>query len=66
LKQVKSGIAFDQIPLTKGDGQKEQQTESRAARVLLAGADFLADAYDLFVINLVLRLLRNHSLSHSG
>lgn len=31
---------------------------SRTARVLLAGAGFLADAYDLFVINLVLRLLR--------
>ena len=31
---------------------------SRTARVLLAGAGFLADAYDLFVINLVLRLLK--------
>lgn len=31
---------------------------SRFSRVLLAGAGFLADAYDLFVINLVLQLLK--------
>jgi hypothetical protein len=30
-------------------------------RVALAGAGFLADAYDLFVINLVLRLLKGAS-----
>lgn len=33
--------------------------KNRAARVLLAGAGFLSDAYDLFVINMVIRLLRD-------
>jgi PHS family inorganic phosphate transporter-like MFS transporter len=41
----------------EGDGGRVMQ--SQTARVLLAGAGFLADAYDLFVINLVLRLLRD-------
>ncbi|KAJ1423097.1 major facilitator superfamily domain-containing protein, partial [Ochromonadaceae sp. CCMP2298] len=42
-------------PITPKDAQP---MKSRYARVLLAGSGFLADAYDLFVINLVLRLLR--------
>ena len=75
MREVKSGIALAQLSEMKlgglggdfhslSDNKGQETTEdtvmqSRAARVLLAGAGFLADAYDLFVINLVLRLLRD-------
>lgn len=57
---VKSGIALSGFfgAAKQDDAQKEVVT-SRFVRVLLAGAGFLADAYDLFVINLVLRLLKD-------
>ena len=63
LKAVKSGIGLSTlVPSSGGDDAHTQPEQglltSRSARVLLAGAGFLADAYDLFVINLVLRLLR--------
>ncbi len=74
MSTVKSGILLSNLSAmgttrettsseTK-DGDKETTgvesvMQSRTARVLLAGAGFLADAYDLFVINLVLRLLRD-------
>lgn len=73
MKEVKSGIALAQLSgmslgsmadgesapsVDQGNGV-ENVMQSRTARVLLAGAGFLADAYDLFVINLVLRLLRD-------
>ena len=58
LTPVKSGINLINL---SGPATKTQSTfvTSRFARVLLAGSGFLADAYDLFVINLVLRLLRD-------
>ena len=65
FKQVKSGIAFDQLEVNLASQQQATISlsasfvQSRLARVMLAGAGFLADAYDLFVINLVLRLLRD-------
>ena len=65
FKQVKSGIAFDQLDVNLASQQQATISlsasfvQSRIARVMLAGAGFLADAYDLFVINLVLRLLRD-------
>jgi MFS transporter, PHS family, inorganic phosphate transporter len=61
LRPVKSGIGISAL----GDQHDTPSSSagwsltSRTARVLLAGAGFLADAYDLFVINLVLRLLRD-------
>jgi len=72
MTTVKSGIGLSSLNASDGPPKVPgiQPTEgestaapasfitSRAARVLLAGAGFLADAYDLFVINLVLRLLR--------
>ncbi len=67
LTSVKSGIGLSSLdkqvslPGTLQDVkpvEPESFITSRTARVLLAGAGFLADAYDLFVINLVLRLLR--------
>ena len=74
MSTVKSGIGLSNLNVmgttsettsneTK-DGEEETARvesvmQSRTARVLLAGAGFLADAYDLFVINLVLRLLRD-------
>jgi len=63
LKAVKSGIGLSTLVHSSGGDDAHTQPEqglltSRSARVLLAGAGFLADAYDLFVINLVLRLLR--------
>jgi len=65
IKAVKSGIGLSTL-VQPGDNAHTQPgadapgglLTSRSARVLLAGAGFLADAYDLFVINLVLRLLR--------
>lgn len=65
LAAAKSGIGFD----TDSKSSKTQKTSfvtSRTARVLLAGAGFLADAYDLFVINLVLRLLRDEYPSYAA
>eukprot|EP01038_Epipyxis_sp_PR26KG_P005966 gene5966-8220_t len=58
INTVKSGIGlsgYDKAQSTP----KESFITSRTMRVLLAGAGFLADAYDLFVINLVLRLLKD-------
>jgi len=65
INRVKSGIALSALdvePPGVGAGPSPppaKTLQSHAARVLLAGAGFLADAYDLFVINLVLRLLRD-------
>lgn len=58
MHTVKSGIGFGSYQPEK-QSMAQKYLTSRAARVLLAGAGFLADAYDLFVINLVLRLLRD-------
>ena len=69
IKAVKSGIGLSTmssvgpassavLPGEVVRGEAASFITSRTARVLLAGAGFLADAYDLFVINLVLRLLR--------
>ena len=61
LVAVKSGIGLSTLGQPGDDAHTQEQgglLTSRSARVLLAGAGFLADAYDLFVINLVLRLLR--------
>ena len=47
LTHVKSGLAFDQLPLDIPGSQVSiaaSFVQSRAARVLLAGAGFLADA----------------------
>lgn len=50
LTHVKSGLAFDQLPLDIPGANGPQISiaasfvQSRAARVLLAGAGFLADA----------------------
>jgi len=68
INRVKSGIALSALDVEQpvdvgGAGgvraAPAKTLQSHAARVLLAGAGFLADAYDLFVINLVLRLLRD-------
>eukprot|EP01032_Pedospumella_encystans_P012514 gene12514-14474_t len=62
--RTKSGN-FKKAMESELDGEKDfagdagTRVTSSYARVLLAGSGFLADAYDLFVINLVLRLLRN-------
>ena len=68
MSTVKSGIGLSDLSIigskrettsseTKDGAEEttgvESVMQSRAARVLLAGAGFLADAYDLFVINLV-------------
>ena len=74
LTSVKSGIGLSSLDkqVTTGIIQDVKPTEpesfitSRTARVLLAGAGFLADAYDLFVINLVLRLLREEYPDYSN
>ena len=74
IKAVKSGIGLSAMGGTLPASSQAPAEEaaslitSRTARVLLAGAGFLADAYDLFVINLVLRLLREEypSYSHDG
>ena len=63
LETVKSGVGLNDL-VDLISGQKETSSAgvfvtSRFARVLLAGSGFLADAYDLFVINLVLRLLKD-------
>ena len=63
LFTVKSGLALSSALISSSsderkDGGKSMMV-SRTARVLLAGAGFMADAYDLFVINMVLRLLRD-------
>lgn len=61
MKQVKSGIGLSSLVQQSADSTHAESNSimtSRTARVFLAGAGFLADAYDLFVINLVLRLLR--------
>jgi len=57
LRKIASKEAF--AALTAEEDSSGTRVTSRFARVLLAGSGFLADAYDLFVINLVLRLLRN-------
>ena len=49
----------EEVETSNKEGDGERVMQSQTARVLLAGAGFLADAYDLFVINLVLRLLRD-------
>ena len=67
MNRVNSGIALsgldDFSPNSNLNrdaiGRPPKTLQSHALRVLLAGAGFLADAYDLFVINLVLRLLRD-------
>lgn len=72
INTVKSGISLatltiderSRLPVVVEDETHELQ--SRSARVLVAGAGFLADAYDLFVINLVLRLLRDEYPSYSA
>jgi PHS family inorganic phosphate transporter-like MFS transporter len=71
LNTVKSGIALSELvnsPGERADSQVllEKSLQSRTGRVLLAGAGFLADAYDLFVINLVLRLLRDEYPQNSA
>ncbi len=80
MKEVKSGIALADLSGIQlggvaegngavsemGDSNVETVMQSRTARVLLAGAGFLADAYDLFVINLVLRLLRDEYPSYTA
>lgn len=73
MSAVKSGIGLSST-FNLSDGNKHSNKThsssgyskfitSRTARVLLAGAGFLADAYDLFVINLVLRLLKDEYAS---
>ena len=62
LIHVKSGLALDQLPLLNIPGARPPQAlaggmvTSRAARVMLAGAGFLADAvsdtYHLHICNL--------------
>jgi MFS family permease len=64
LRHVHSGIGLSGFGTATGEEQPSFLT-SRTARVLLAGAGFLADAYDLFVINLVLRLLRDEYPQYS-
>jgi len=73
IPEVKSGLFISAIATELGDIESDPHAatrprtptvvakpiKSRFVRVLLAGAGFLADAYDLFVINLVLRLLRD-------
>ena len=66
INTVKSGIALSDllnVPIDDASRREmpmsEKSLQSKTGRVLLAGAGFLADAYDLFVINLVLRLLRD-------
>eukprot|EP01036_Dinobryon_divergens_P042317 gene42317-56221_t len=60
LAAARSGIGFDELEKeAKKNSVHTKYITSRTARVFLAGAGFLADAYDLFVINLVLRLLRD-------
>ena len=70
IKQVKSGIALSSLSTAGEQDQPNiQQTSkvtSRLFRVVLAGAGFLADAYDLFVVNLVLRLLADCYPERSG
>jgi hypothetical protein len=64
IKHVQSGIGLSSYDKKTG-GEQSSFLTSRTARVLLAGAGFLADAYDLFVINLVLRLLRDEYPEYS-
>jgi len=66
IRQVTSGINLAGVEFQRPRGDSEISEKSdvevltnRSARVLLAGAGFLADAYDLFVINMVVRLLRD-------
>jgi MFS family permease len=59
IRPVKSGIGISALGDQHDTPSSGLSLTSRTARVLLAGAGFLADAYDLFVINLVLRLLRD-------
>jgi len=63
INRVKSGIALSGLNIEPADSAVRappaKTLQSHVMRVLLAGAGFLADAYDLFVINLVLRLLRD-------
>eukprot|EP01036_Dinobryon_divergens_P027355 gene27355-36119_t len=68
ISHVKSGIQISELSkdgTTKSLIPKGFIT-SRTARVFLAGAGFLADAYDLFVINLVLRLLRDEYAEYAS
>jgi PHS family inorganic phosphate transporter-like MFS transporter len=60
----KSSGEHDEETTFLGDDDRGDQSEvvlvkSNMARVFLAGAGFLSDAYDLFVINQVLPLLRS-------
>ena len=70
MKQVKSGIGLSSLGGQQSADTSHAETTSmmtsRTARVFLAGAGFLADAYDLFVINLVLRLLREEYPHYIG
>ena len=42
-----------------------KELQSHLGRIFLAGAGFLADGYDLFMINLVLRMLRDEYPQHT-
>ena len=43
---------------------KEVQKPIQFSRVLISGAGFLADAYDLFVINVALDIMSKHNQFH--
>ena len=65
IPNVKSGINLFEFGAGKKPTTEGTFVTSRYARVLLAGSGFLADAYDLFVINLVLRLLKDEYPHHT-
>ncbi len=62
MSRVKSGIKLSALGNSNNAASSNGSSkvlQSKMGRVLLTGSGFLADAYSLFVINMVLRLLRD-------